>query len=107
MELCASRQALKHPIIPIENAYFLSGSIAMQVHIFDYQSDSSHLAAITLDPTGENLPNVGDHPGTWRFARSIHPSAVPAITSVQGAKDRLASEGFLLLSESEIVWRSE
>ena len=79
----------------------------MQYHIFDYQSGTSHLAAITLDPTGENLPNLGDQPGTWRFARSIHPSSVPAITSVQDAKDRLASEGFLLLSESEIVRRSE
>ena len=79
----------------------------MQVHIFDYQNDGRHLAALTLDPTGDNLPDVGDHPGSWRFARSIHPSAVPAITSVQDAKDCLASNGFLLLSESEIIWRSE
>ena len=34
----------QHPIIPINDAYF-SGSIAMQYHIFDYQSDTSHLAS--------------------------------------------------------------
>jgi hypothetical protein len=79
----------------------------MQVHIFDYQNDTSHLAAITLDPTGGNLPSFVDHPGTWRFARTIHPSVFPDITSVQDAKDRLASEGFLLLPESEIVWWSD
>jgi hypothetical protein len=78
----------------------------MQVHIFNYQCGASHLAAITVDPTGENLPNLA-RPGAWRFARTIHPSVVPAITSVQDAKARLASEGFLLLPESEIVWRSE
>lgn len=79
----------------------------MQVHIFEYQSNTSHLAAITVDPTGENLPNLGARHGAWHFARTIHPSVVSAITSVQGAKDRLTSEGFLLLSESEFAARSE
>ena len=77
----------------------------MQYHIFDYRGETERVAAVTVDPTGDNLPDIGARAGTWRFARSIHPSAVPAITSVQDAKDRLASEGFLLLSESEIVWR--
>lgn len=77
----------------------------MQYHIFDYNGDTKHVAAITVDPTGENLPDIGELTGTWRFARSIHPSAVPAITSARDAKNRVVSYGFVLFSEDEIVWR--
>jgi hypothetical protein len=77
----------------------------MQYHIFDYRGEAKHVAAVTVDPTGDNLPDIGERTGTWRFARSIHPSTVPAITTMRDAKDRLDSEGFVLISENEIAWR--
>ena len=77
----------------------------MQYHIFDYRGETKHVAAVTIDPTGDNLPDIGERTGTWRFACSIHPSTVPAITTMRDAKDRVDTEGFVLLSENEIAWR--
>ena len=76
----------------------------MQYHIFDYRGETEHVAAVTVDPTGDNYGHRRTD-GTSRFACSIHPSTVRAITTMRDAKDRVSSEGFVLLSENEIAWR--
>ena len=36
----------------------------MQYHIFDYRGETKHVAAVTIDPTGDNLPDIGERTGT-------------------------------------------
>jgi hypothetical protein len=70
-----------------------------------YHDDSNRCAALTTDPTGGNLSMPArDFTGSWHYARSIHSSDLAAVTFLKDAPQRIASDGFLLLSESDIAF---
>ena len=77
----------------------------MQYHIFDYRGEAKHVAAVTVDPTGDNYRTSANGPVLGVSPAVFIPRLFRPLRRCEMRKTAPDFEGFVLISENEIAWR--